>query len=414
VSHYHERSEKNCLNCGTLVEGRYCQNCGQENIEPKESFLGLLTHFIYDITHFDGKFFSTLKWLVARPGFLSKEFISGRRNSYLHPIRMYVFTSAFFFLVFFTLFNAGNIVKTNEEEPSLKRAQLVAARENLAASSETTNDSIARVVSKKLAADIDKEIGTIDSQFKAAVMIDSIKKSAAGKTQKNVKDSLEGKGLKFRHTPIGEEAGNAFIKIDSSDKEDFTTGDFDYTSVLAYQRMQQALPKDKRDGWLKKTFNTRLIALLEQNKEKKQYEYLRAFVENLLHSFPKMLFVSLPIFALLLQLLYRSRKDLLYSDHAIFAIHLYCATFIFLLTWFGIGELYNLSHWGIIRLISVLMILLIFFYEYKGMRYFYNQGRGKTIVKFIILNIMSLLVMIFLLIVFTTISVSQMATNTHH
>ncbi|MBP0577674.1 DUF3667 domain-containing protein, partial [Campylobacter jejuni] len=77
---------------------------GQENIEPKESFWHLTTHFIYDITHFDGKFFSTLKYLLFRPGFLSKEYLKGRRAGYLHPVKMYVFTSALFFLIFFSFY----------------------------------------------------------------------------------------------------------------------------------------------------------------------------------------------------------------------------------------------------------------------------------------------------------------------
>ena len=99
MSHSAERSEKDCLNCGTIVHGRFCHVCGQENLHPKESFWYILTHVFNDITHFDGKFFSTLKFLIFKPGLLSKEYMTGRRASYLNPIRMYVFTSAFFFLM---------------------------------------------------------------------------------------------------------------------------------------------------------------------------------------------------------------------------------------------------------------------------------------------------------------------------
>jgi hypothetical protein len=104
VSHFHQRKEKDCLNCGATVIGPYCHNCGQENIEPKESFWHLILHFFNDITHFDGKFFTTLRILLFRPGFLSKEYMSGKRVSYLNPIRMYLFTSFIFFLVFFSVF----------------------------------------------------------------------------------------------------------------------------------------------------------------------------------------------------------------------------------------------------------------------------------------------------------------------
>src|SRR5207244_3362388 len=51
--------------------------------------------------HFDSNFFHTVHHLLFKPGFLSKEYLKGRRGSYLHPIRMYVFTSALFFLLFF-------------------------------------------------------------------------------------------------------------------------------------------------------------------------------------------------------------------------------------------------------------------------------------------------------------------------
>ncbi|MCW3112565.1 MAG: hypothetical protein JWR18_961 [Segetibacter sp.] len=69
MSHFKERKEKNCLNCNAQVQGRYCQVCGQENVEPKETFGHLVTHLIYDITHLDGKFFSSLKYLLFKPGF---------------------------------------------------------------------------------------------------------------------------------------------------------------------------------------------------------------------------------------------------------------------------------------------------------------------------------------------------------
>ncbi|HEX4852390.1 MAG TPA: DUF3667 domain-containing protein, partial [Puia sp.] len=92
MSHSKERSEKICLNCNATIYGRYCHVCGQQNIEPKQSVWHLITHFFYDITHFDGKFFVTLKDLLIKPGFLSREYMIGRRMSYLDPIRMYIFT----------------------------------------------------------------------------------------------------------------------------------------------------------------------------------------------------------------------------------------------------------------------------------------------------------------------------------
>ena len=113
MSHLKERKEKNCLNCQATLYGRYCHVCGQENLEPKETVWHLVTHFFNDITHFDGKFFSTVKYLLRKPGFLSAEYMAGRRASYLNPIRMYVFTSAIFFLLLFAMKDPKDMVNSS-------------------------------------------------------------------------------------------------------------------------------------------------------------------------------------------------------------------------------------------------------------------------------------------------------------
>ena len=101
MSNHRLRHESNCLNCGHAVEERYCTHCGQENLEPTESIGHIIGHFFADITHFDSKFFITVKDLFLRPGFLTREYIAGRRMSYLNPIRMYIFISAIFFIALF-------------------------------------------------------------------------------------------------------------------------------------------------------------------------------------------------------------------------------------------------------------------------------------------------------------------------
>ncbi|MBK6936070.1 MAG: DUF3667 domain-containing protein [Chitinophagaceae bacterium] len=46
---------------------------------------------------------------MVNPGFLPAAYISGKKASYLNPVKMYVFTSAIFFLLFFAFFaNTSN------------------------------------------------------------------------------------------------------------------------------------------------------------------------------------------------------------------------------------------------------------------------------------------------------------------
>jgi hypothetical protein len=93
MSHKKYRAETNCLNCGAQVLGRFCQNCGQENIETKENFFHMVTHVIGDFFHFDSKFFRSLKPLFIKPGFLTKEYWEGKRMHYIHPLRLFFFVT---------------------------------------------------------------------------------------------------------------------------------------------------------------------------------------------------------------------------------------------------------------------------------------------------------------------------------
>jgi hypothetical protein len=117
MAHGKLRSEKTCLNCGAEVPLVYCPSCGQMNREPKFNVRDLIMDFVHDFTHFDSKFFRTTLLLITKPGFLTKEFIEGKRLKYLNPVRMYVFTSAiFFFFLYAVSSNSDNEVKVQSSD----------------------------------------------------------------------------------------------------------------------------------------------------------------------------------------------------------------------------------------------------------------------------------------------------------
>lgn len=407
MSHYPQRTEKDCLNCGTIVEGHYCQHCGQENIVPKESFWGLLTHFVYDITHFDGKFFSTIKLLLGKPGFLSKEYIKGRRMSYLHPIRMYVFTSAIFFVIFFTMFNAKSLMSSPKERLITQQKDVDEAIKDLEENSLNKLDSIEKKATLTALSGLKKEKIKLDAEYRNKYS-DSAKEETADKIMQTVADSLKANGI-----DTAEETSNVTFSykgkrypIDGKNNEGLK--EFNFSSTLAYNRVQEALPEDKKDGWMERVFMALVIKSVDDGLNRGKQEYLRTYIDVLLHSFPKMLFISLPIFALFLKLLYIRDKNLLYADHAIFAIHLYCGTFIFLLGWFMLLRLGDVTHWGIVNWLLGIAVILIYVYHYKSMRMFYGQPRGKTILKFLLLYGLSFWMMVLLLTVFAAVSAAQL------
>lgn len=93
------RENKICQNCGRFVAENFCPQCGQENTEVRHSFIYLLKHFVSDLLHYDSSFWSTIKLLLFSPATLSKEYISGKRRSYVDPIKLYIFISFFTFFI---------------------------------------------------------------------------------------------------------------------------------------------------------------------------------------------------------------------------------------------------------------------------------------------------------------------------
>jgi hypothetical protein len=94
------RQDKTCLNCNYVVDNRFCPNCGQENTDTRKTFFHLFVHFFEDLTHYENAFWKTIKNLLLRPASLTREYLSGKRMSYLAPVRLYIFLS---FITFFIL-----------------------------------------------------------------------------------------------------------------------------------------------------------------------------------------------------------------------------------------------------------------------------------------------------------------------
>ncbi len=342
MSNLKEREERNCLNCTAEVAGRYCQVCGQENIQTQESTWHLISHFFSDITHYDGKFFSTLRWLIVKPGFLSQEYRLGRRSSYLNPVRMYVFTSAIFFFTFFSLFHV------DERDIGIQGFS-------------------------------DKAINAMDStQF-------------ANFTKKITKGLPMSRDRYKNYMDSTRRSGG--IHLTSHNYKSLV----EYDSILALGK--------KKHNWFEKTLIHREIAV-NKKYNNDQVKILAAFITQVQHSFPQLLFISLPLFALILKALYFRRKYY-YADHLILSIHFYVFLFFAMLLIIFIHQLPPILS-TLVNWITFSLGVYMLVYEYLAMKRYYQQGTGKTLVKFIILNVMHFLVILalfFLFIVFSFLNI---------
>jgi hypothetical protein len=89
-----------CPNCSSELAFEYCPRCGQRRIHPQDLSARHFGHELVDeiaTLHERFKTLRTLRQLLV-PGFLSAEFLAGRRQPYLTPFKVYLVCAAMFFL----------------------------------------------------------------------------------------------------------------------------------------------------------------------------------------------------------------------------------------------------------------------------------------------------------------------------
>ncbi|MGY6553749.1 MAG: DUF3667 domain-containing protein [Wenzhouxiangella sp.] len=104
-----------CSNCGTPLSGSYCHRCGQ----PARSFIraipGLVGELASETLYYDSRMWRTLKHLLVQPGFLSQQYIEGKRARYTPPVRLYLVTSILAFLIVTLVISTADIGGLSDE-----------------------------------------------------------------------------------------------------------------------------------------------------------------------------------------------------------------------------------------------------------------------------------------------------------
>lgn len=303
--------QKNCLNCGALLHGTFCHECGQKNLPRRQDIGDFIANFISSFYSFESKFFKTFGFLLFRPGRIVNDYNAGKRESYYHPARMYVFLSFIFFLVLSFVPDEDKI-NINQD-------------------------------GKELSSEEKKQV--LDS----------------------VKVSLDSLNIKM---PSANWSNSS--KWESSNPK----------TVAEYDSIENLKPITSRDGKIERYFAEKLIKLKQDNGDDDK-AILKRFLDSFLENIPRMIFLLLPIFGLILKLIYL-RRDFYYSEHLVFSVLFY--DFMYLIG--AVGLLCSMVGW--LDWVSSVLMLLTFFYLYKAMRHVYKQSRGKTILKFLLLNMIFL------------------------
>ncbi|MFD1162273.1 DUF3667 domain-containing protein [Hwangdonia seohaensis] len=322
-----EKQYETCKNCEeNFEEGfAFCPHCGQK--AKDELTIGVL--FYNTITNyfsFDARFFKSFLPLLLKPGYLASKFIGGKRLQYLHPAQLYLFIS----VVFFFLLTVVVVRDTVEElDTALKKT-------------------------------LEKPIISDSAKVKAKKALDSVKLDS-------ILMPLKEKGL----TGIDENQVkllDSLIKKETSGKKNYGTS-FDFNtkevdSLIAVNATNdtifKAMGMNDDAGFIKRKFYEQSLKFYKQ---RNGGQIMQAAIDTI----PISLFVLLPIFALILKLLFFNRGT--YAHHLVFSFYF----FSFLFTVFSILLIINYI-WDLPDWIDFLITLSTYFYLLMAIKHFYQQG----------------------------------------
>jgi hypothetical protein len=113
----------------------------------------------------------------------------------------------------------------------------------------------------------------------------------------------------------------------------------------------------------------------------------RTLVREFVRNFPRMMFLFLPLVALVMRMMYWWPRRL-YVEHLVFFVHTHAALFLALIIALLVGTLGRHIpglHWlGMLAAFVVPVYAL--WYVYRAMRRYYGQGRALTLVKYTVLG----------------------------
>ncbi|CAM3983527.1 DUF3667 domain-containing protein [Flavobacterium sinopsychrotolerans] len=340
------RNDKTCLNCRYVVENKFCPNCGQENTDTRKTFHHLFIHFFEDLTHYENAFWRTIKNLLFKPAALTKEYLSGKRLSYLAPVRLYIFISFITFLLI-AIF-PGEI---NSSEKTIEKKSTITTKNKSFQNTITKNDS----VKKNQTGSNEEEEGVQDFGYNSVEQLDSIQ----------------------------------------------TFQDFGYDSVEQLDSIQKNAPESKKlsdfSYWMNKKFQ-----IVKENNT--QSEIIEKFISSFTHNLPKVLFVFMPIFALSLWL-FHNKKRWYYFDHGIFTLHYFSFLLLLFLLLFLINK--GLTPFSESNLVSFIQIVINFigigwmiYYFYPAHHRFYGETRLISFIKSSLLFFINFVLIIIILSIF--------------
>jgi hypothetical protein len=319
-----------CLNCGDTTPGRYCRACGQPKGEVRVSMRRLTTEVLEDQLSINSALPRTLAALFLHPGRLTAEYSRGRIASFIAPFRLYLVASLIFFLVASVASRFGLSAETtiNGQNPETAGDTTALAEPSGDASppAELSGDTVA-------AAD------TVGGEGRAPAAAPAADSVAVGGGQGRSRRPMLGVTI--------------------------TGDDLDADSIDWANRFHTGIP----------VIDDMIAARAESMRRMEPMDAIRQIVRGTIEYAPVAMFVMLPVFALLLQVMYiRSKRY--YVEHFVFALHYHAFAFLIFTVIMVLPDVLR----------PALLLIWLYLYLPIALKRVYGQGVPVTLVKWLVIS----------------------------
>ncbi|MDE2461813.1 MAG: DUF4286 family protein [Gammaproteobacteria bacterium] len=315
-----------CMNCNALLTGKYCAECGQPSHTYSAPLWADIQDFFGNHFGFDTKLFRSVMPLLFRPGFLSREYSAGRRVRYINPLRLYIFSSILFFLVAWSTTSPSSFHFNEKPTPTVKTIQ----------------------ASKPLTPAEQREIR--DNPY------------LSESQKQTILNAMAGSPAAASHAAKASVSKTEVTAAPSLSQNDTLTGSDDTGNMVNGTFFGHKINMTQNE------LKTRVISAMES--------YL-----------PKLMFVFLPLVALLLKIFYL-RSGRYYMEHLIFALHNHAFIFVTMLVMVLAHLLGQHVSWmtAPAHYLNVILGWYIVIYVFLAMLFYYRQGFFKTLLKYLLIG----------------------------
>ncbi len=347
-------------------------------------------HLLDDIFSFDSRASRTVWPLVTRPAFLTNEYFSGRRVHYVPPLRLYLFISIVFFITlkYFAAADDGNKVNDN-------KAVITQVKEHIKS---LKISSVKKNITIDEAAKLTNEIAKFN-----AYLTDLKRDSVVGNNKQIIKLTRELVALEFEKDkaamPEDEKIRFDALMASLLDEKNDKSDSVDKKDLTIANNKDGTLSFDFLSDEKNKVVNN-FVKELTEKAEKAFNSDTRPLVEQAIGKLPQLMFILLPLFAVLLKVMFIF-SNRLYMEHLTVALHSHSFIFIVVLlsemldllnehlatTSPSIANLFGVVAGGLLWWIPIYLFLM--------QKKVYKQGYFFTLVKFgIISTIYSMMILL--------------------